>query len=192
MEDFDPQVMYDAIAGLDRRLEEHEEAIGRIIDLLTNQPGGPWRWDRLGPEARERLWNELFEFVSWLDSRYLSNVSREAFPLQPCWYRHDVAVEQLTALMVAYLSVYRAQATVASFALVDWHERYLWPTFERMKRLDVFKKCVATKHEESRGEPLRIDRAAFENFIAPPAAADMEEGPGHVVDADPTPRDVQS
>ena len=191
-EDFDPQVLFDAIAGVGERLDEHEEAIGRIIDLLTNQPGGPWRWDKLQPAARERLWNDLFEFVTWLDARYLSKVSREAYPLQPCWYQHEVAVEALTALMVAYLSVYRKSATVASFGLVDWHERCLWPTFERMKRLAMFKNCSASKHEADAGESLRIDRAAFDEFIATPAAADMEEEPGHVVDADPTPPVVQS
>lgn len=168
-EGFDPQPIYDAIAALDVTLEE-------ILERLTSQPGGPWRWDMLEDKPRLALWDQLFEFVGWLDKRYMSKVSREAFPLQPCWFQHDVAVELLTALMVAYMSVYKPQATVASFGLLDWHERCLWPTFERLKRLDVFKKCSATEHKVDESKALTMDRDAFDKFVSPVPAENAGTG----------------
>lgn len=153
-------------------LAEIEDSISVIIEMLTLQPGGPWHWGKLHPEAQELLWNQLFDWVSFLEERYLRHLDRETFALPACWYRHDVAVELLTALMVAHQAVYQEAATIASSALVDWHERCLFPTMARLRELKVLEPCQrAKKHEPTQERATVIDRAEFEAFRAEAAAA---------------------
>ena len=49
------------------------------------------------------LWRTLREWVDWLNVRYFST---GIFQILPCWYRHPAAVEELTALWAAWMSVY--------------------------------------------------------------------------------------
>ncbi len=88
----------------------------------------------------------LYEWVSWLEDRYLRNLFPVSgiIPEVPAdWYRHPVAVEMLTALMVSHAAAYRKKAAPPSFALVEWHERCLWPTLARMESLKLFTRGVA-------------------------------------------------
>jgi hypothetical protein len=43
-----------------------------------------------------------------------------------------VAVEELTALMVAWKAAYSQKEAAPSEALVNWHDRWLWPTLHRL------------------------------------------------------------
>lgn len=169
MKDADPVTFGD--------LRDINDSIEVILEMLTLKPGGPWHWGMLHPEAQEQLWAQLFSWVSWLEDRYLRHLPRDTHPLPVCWYRHPVAVELLTALMVAHIAVYQEAATIASSALVDWHERCLWPTVTRLRDGAGVHGCVkAKKHtaEDLPREPVS-DVKAFEAFraeaIAPPTAA---------------------
>ncbi|MFK3672465.1 hypothetical protein ACI2IX_20040 [Leifsonia aquatica] len=153
-EPFGPPTLSEWHIQLEERLREHDVDIDhlqgdvnglgsqlvKLLDWLDARPGGPWSWRTLDQKAARELWAELYEWVNWLRDRYLVNLTDETNRLINDWYKHPVAVELLTALMVSHQSVYRRTKSAPSFDLVEWHERCLWPTFERMKTLNLFPK----------------------------------------------------
>jgi len=163
------------------RLDDIEAAIDQIIDLLTTKKGGPWTWHLLDRDKQELLWEELLAFVEWLEERYLVNLSRQKLPFSACWYKHPVAVELLTALMVAHKSVYALAKTVPSTGLADWHERYLWPTFSTIDRLQVFKDCDGPAgHTDPARSPVTTDRVAFDKYVISTLPVDADEATGEI------------
>lgn len=116
-------------------LQAHDKALEAIITHLSGEPGGPWQWERLDRAQASKLWGELVAFVSFLDRRYLRYLGGQGARVVADWYKHPVLVEMFTALMVAYQHAYSKSSRVPSFALVEWHERCLWPTFDRIEHL---------------------------------------------------------
>lgn len=47
---------------------------------------------------------------------------------------HPIAVEELTALMVSHRAAYDTRSAKASSALVNWHQRALWPTLDSLRQ----------------------------------------------------------
>lgn len=139
----DPAAGADEIlASLLESVENHQERLDALQELLNATPDGPWNWSLLSAEERHKLWTRLYKWVRWLEDRYLRYLSpaKNGIPeLVPDWYRHPIAVELLTSLMVAHASAYRKKASIPSFALVEWHERCLWPTLARMDVLGLFR-----------------------------------------------------
>ena len=148
-----PLTLGATVADHEGRLGQHTETIGnlgsaiqslggdmtKILDWLEARPGGPWSWRTLDKEAAQELWTELYDWVNWLRDRYLAHLSGDDnYRLINDWYKHPVAVEMLTALMVSHQYVYRRTRAAPSFDLVEWHERCLWPTFQRMRSLNLF------------------------------------------------------
>lgn len=142
------KMLMDLHAGLTAQgeaLEEHEKQLDGLRELLNATPDGPWNWSMLPPDARRKLWRQLYEWVTWLEGRYLQYLSpsKNGIPeLVADWYRHPIAVELLTSLMVAHAAAYRKKASIPSFALVEWHERCLWPTLARMDSLGLFARIL--------------------------------------------------
>lgn len=163
--------------GLITVVAEHGEVLTQLMDMLTAQPGGPWHWGFLDVAGQRKLWGKLGTWVEWLESRYLVHLPSSEYELAACWWRHPVAVELLTALMVAHLSAYSQKATVPSFTLVDWHLRALEPVFATLKSMKVFKNCVVEHTEGSRS--ARHDRVAFAAWVdeAAPGAPASQEAP---------------
>lgn len=132
----------EVLAALLESVEQHQERLDALQELLNATPDGPWNWSRLSSEERRKLWERLYEWVTWLEDRYLRYLSpsKDGIPeLVPDWYRHPIAVELLTSLMVAHAAAYRKKASIPSFVLVEWHERCLWPTLARMDHLGLFR-----------------------------------------------------
>lgn len=117
-------------------VDEHEQLLHELLEFLSARPDGPWTWRTLTGERREQLWIELYDWVGWLDARYLRYLG-EDYRIVEQWYRHPVLVELLTALMVSHHAAYQGAKTPPSFDLVEWHERCLWPTFARIKALKL-------------------------------------------------------
>ena len=131
-DDDEPDPM--SIEGLDARLVNVETILPDLFDTYElRAAGGPYYWEALDPTATSKLWDELGKFVTWLDGRYLTNLADPSYRLPGCWYRHPIAVEELTALMVAHRAAYDTRSAKASSALVDWHQRALWPTLDSLK-----------------------------------------------------------
>lgn len=123
-----------SIAGLDARLANVETILPDLFDMYEmREEGGPHFWAKLQPAESTKLCNELGEFVAWLDARYLTNLADPSYRLPACWYRHPIAVEELTALMVSHRAAYSTRTAKVTSSLVDGHQRSLWPTLDSLK-----------------------------------------------------------
>lgn len=134
----DPAAIALMLAEHKASLLEHKGAIDDLVTFLTDRPEGPWAWRYLEGPARAELWTALLDFVDWLWSRYLQYLPRDRFPFSHQWFKHPVAVEMLTALMVSWHAAYSAAGSKPSPALVDWHERALWPTLRQIEEFRLF------------------------------------------------------
>lgn len=145
----DPMVqLYGMLTALQADQEQQQQRLTDIEDMLKAVPDGPWNWANLTGPERRKLWERLYQWVNWLEDRYLRHLfpTRGAIPEWPAdWYRHPVAVEILTALMVAHAAAYRKKASPPSFALVEWHERCLWPTLARIDALKLWSRDDTTR-----------------------------------------------
>ncbi|MFJ8896598.1 hypothetical protein ACIRCZ_18595 [Leifsonia sp. NPDC102414] len=164
----DPDDPFAIMAGHLKTLSEAVKAQSERQDKFEEQmnalPDGKWAWASLKTEEKGKLWRELYAWVAWLDDRYLRHIGADKVRLVPNWYRHPVAVELLTALMVAHQSAYQRKASKPSFTLVEWHERCLFPTFTRLEQLGLFP--TATDSETWDGPTVRPNRRDDDRFNA--------------------------
>lgn len=160
----------------EERLDEVEEQVAFLAELLRGQPDGPWTWRTLRGENRSSLWAQLHDFVGWLQERYLRSLGSETYPLPPTWFESPVAVELLTALMVSHRAAYSMAQVEPSFALVEWHERCLFPTLERLRDVKIFHNNAVRTPSRSVG----TDDDAFATFLTEDLR--MHQAPARVDD----------
>ncbi|MHB8187650.1 MAG: hypothetical protein ACYDDU_16555 [Dermatophilaceae bacterium] len=165
VEPIDPIMLAEVLEAMAGRLESLEGLVEAMTAQLVDSPaGGPWSWRHLGPSQTRALFTELRDWVDRLISRY--ELRGEAETIPPCWFLHPVAVEELTALMVAWRAAYSQKEIAPSDALVNWHDRWLWPTLHRLNlQLRVWAKCTGGSHAPSRPGPLVTDEASFTSFL---------------------------
>lgn len=154
------------LGALSATVGELSKGLDWAVDQLTEHPaGGPWFWKTLDAASTKALWNELGGFISWLNTRILHHISAgEVDPVPGCWFQHPDAVEQLTALMVAHKAAYLPTSTKASFELVNWFDRALWPTMRTIKSNGTFSGCMNGSHRAKTVEPYAHDEG-FTGFI---------------------------
>ncbi|MCM3662527.1 hypothetical protein M3148_16235 [Georgenia satyanarayanai] len=163
------------ISQLDGRVTALEELVAALAETLAARAGGgPWWWQTLGREEAARLWQDLAEFVTYLSGRYLSGLPAE-YRVAACWYRHPVAVELLTALMVAHTGAYRDPGSEPGPGLVDFHERSLWPTLERLRHLRLFSSCQDGHTDRLSTAPTTPDDGFAAHVAADLATRDEED-----------------
>ncbi|RJO67950.1 hypothetical protein D5S18_34175 [Nocardia panacis] len=131
----------------------------------TETVASRYAWRELSLSDAVALWKELAEWADWLRHRYQLG-SR----VPPCWWQHEVVVEELTALMAAHTAAYSVPAEQRDLAREDmaaWHTQWLWPTIERLTRISDFSACRPTgcryqRHRQTTLDGLRdhIDRIA--------------------------------
>ncbi len=144
-----------AIYELTQTVAQLTELLDEISQELDGEPpGGPWLWRLLPPEDAAALAAELGEWVSWLHERYIRYAPSTEYGLPACWFRHPVAVEELTALMVAHQAAYSQRARKKSAELAYWHEVHLWPCLRRLNALKLFDHC----HKGHTADPSRLAR----------------------------------
>jgi hypothetical protein len=185
VEPLDPVMLAQVLEALARRLDSLEALVEALTDQLVEAPaGGPWAWRDLGPSQRRALLIELRDWVDWLIARY--ELRGEAETIPPCWFLHPVAVEELTALMVAWKTAYSRKETAPSDALVNWHDRWLWPTLDRLNvQLHVWAKCTGGSHVPPRPAPPFTDEASFTSFlgeVSPRSDPARHIGPAEALD----------
>jgi len=170
VEPLDPVILAEVLETLAGRLEGLEALVQTLASrALASPAGGPWTWQHLSPAQTRELLSRLREWVDWLAARY--DLRGEAHGIPPCWYHHPVAVEELTALMVAWQGAYSAKETQPSDALVSWHDRWLWPTLHRLNmQLRVWARCTGGNHTPPPGRAALTDGKAFERFLDEPGA----------------------
>jgi hypothetical protein len=165
VEPLDPIMLAEVLEAMAGRLESLEGLVEAMTDQLVDSPaGGPWSWRHLGPSQTRALFTELRDWVNWLITRYQLRGEAETIP--PCWFLHPVAVEELTALMVAWRAAYSQKEIAPSDALVNWHDRWMWPTLHRLNvQLRVWAKCTGGSHVPSRPAPPVTDESSFTSFL---------------------------
>ncbi|MCL2849029.1 MAG: hypothetical protein FWE61_03150 [Micrococcales bacterium] len=163
-------------AVLDAALAPLRNDIGAITAFLearlAGHGGAPgvWQWWTLRGKPREALWWALHEWVQMYNARY--GYAREERTIPPCWPQHPVAVEELTAQMVAWWAAH--QATTPTTALREFHE-HLYPAIDRLRDPRIgggFDRCSATVHQvENTVVPVAVPEALFARYVAVDLAA---------------------
>lgn len=154
------QDLEELLAPVYERIEQLQNlAMKTAADLNEVPAGGPLCWRYLDADATRDLFEQLRDWVDWLAGRYLLNMR-----LPACWYRHPVAVEELTALWVSWQAAYPANEVAPSDALIAWHDRWFWPCIDRLVRLNVFNQCGG-KHTEATDRTMLSDLDEFAVFL---------------------------
>jgi hypothetical protein len=165
IEPVDPLILAEVLERLSARQEAVENAFDALARRLGNTPKeGPWAWRSLGPAQTRALFEDLRDWIDWLGRRY--DLGGEAQTIPSCWYRHTVAVEELTALMVAWHAAYTVKESAPGDALINWHDRWLWPTLHRLNvQLRVWTKCTGGTHKPDRPVQPLTDNKDFAAFL---------------------------
>ena len=149
------------VAQLRADVDTLTTALDSLVDLVQGLGAAPadqagpnkWAWRHAAPEAAAGLWAALREFVDWLNSRYALDSERQ---VPPCWYRHPVAVEELTALMCSWQNAYHGPDT-AGDAPLAWHAHSLWPCLDRLPERAGWQRCRGGTHVERAAVIHRTD-----------------------------------
>ncbi|ATL67382.1 hypothetical protein CRH09_15425 [Nocardia terpenica] len=131
-----------------------------------------YSWRDLDHAGKALLWEELADWVTWLRHRYQLG-SR----IPACWWRHEAAVEELTALMAAHAAAYTCPAERRDLAcedLIAWHTQWLWPTLERLTRISDFSSCRPTDCGYRRNRQSTLD--GLDDLIATHTARGSRTG----------------
>ena len=163
-----------------RTLSTHGDVLNKLVDLLEQEGGGgPLHWETMTPQRRALVMEQLSVFLDFLDRVYLRHMVEFSF-FKPCWWQHPEVVWQLTALWAAFGVAYSRKARPSN-AQADWHERYLWPMLERMRRSSM-KDCNSTQHQpqqqaalrHSAGLPVLLERWRNDEDIALGAVVELD------------------
>jgi hypothetical protein len=100
---------------LDFLLREDISDVDFMIPATTPTSAVDWR--TLKDAGARPAWDALREWVEWFTVRY--NISESMVPT--CWYKHDVLVDELSALYVAHLVAF--DPSDSGFGPIGWHER---------------------------------------------------------------------
>lgn len=138
----------DTVTNVLTRIEAVEETATNDPDEMGDTGPGTgrgvvlgWCWRHLGPQGADALWTELTSWVAWIRSRY--PLARR---VPACWDAHPEAVEELTALWLAWQAAYTdrdAQLTAAA----DWHDRWLPGVLYRLEHGPFALDCGVTHHD---------------------------------------------
>lgn len=133
-----------------------------LVDKANFATPSRWAWQFLTAEDSEQLWREVRWFVDQFVARYpLAN----EVALPPCWYRHALALDELTAVYAAWREAFCGTSRPTS-SLAAWWDRWLWPCLLRLSAYADWRECKQSrKHVEpaARQEPTDDD---FEKFVA--------------------------
>jgi hypothetical protein len=132
----------EAVQNQQSAIEAQQKEMDDLQASLAAAPDGPFAWAELRGLEREMLWRRLSTWVTWLEDRYLRNLSVSRQGIGPprglvpaprrCGDAHGTDGR-------AFRRLPRESGT-ALVRLVDWHEQALWPTLARMEALGLFKR----------------------------------------------------
>lgn len=159
VEPLDPMLVAETLADLAAGQAELQDAIGRLVQGPDTEPqAGCWTWRYLDDEATAALMDELRDWVEWLVERY--GLTDDRHTIERCWARHPVAVEELTALMVAWKAEFGPRRRRASAGPSAWHAHSLWPTLERLNASPGLRRCRRMTRHTPPDSAASSDRAA--------------------------------
>lgn len=154
----------DTLRELQETLAAVEEGLVEKVDLAKPSR---WAWPFLTQDEARQLWRETRWFVDWFIGRYplASELS-----LPPCWYRHALAVDELSDVYAAWREAY-CSGDRPSAAMSSWRDRWLWPALQRLSVYADWRECKETRqHVEPTARQEPTD-AGFDEFVDADLAA---------------------
>lgn len=88
-------------------------------------------------------WTELARWVDWVHDTY---APKSNLWLPPCWPAHSGVAEELAGVHAAWLQAVRQDQLERatghpSDILAHWHDRWLWPTWTRLRAYQTIEAC---------------------------------------------------
>jgi hypothetical protein len=167
----------DEIAELHQAVEDLASSLAALSEEIAEDAGGrpiraPW-WPGLSGLERQHAWKEL---VDWVEEVFRQRHPEEYPKLGRCWYRHPDAVDELSALRVAWHAVYKAKSPLPT-AAIEWHDRWLPGAVARVSK--IVNSCKSGGHQEASDRRV-VDAEELAKFLAqdvarnpdPPAPAE--------------------
>lgn len=169
------------VTGQRTELSDLSQAFGALEEGLVEKVDltkpSRWAWEFLTRDEAEQLWSETRWFVDYLIRRY--PLSGEV-SIAPCWYRHTVAVDELSDLYAAWREAYCAGSRPSS-AMTAWRDRWLWPALHRLASYAAWGECKERRqHVEPSARQDRTDDR-FNAFVDTDLAERPEERPKDVM-----------
>jgi hypothetical protein len=163
---------YDAMGDALAELTTRVDALAGESDDADDDEPDPASLRSWTARATREEWAELVRWVDWMQEMY--SVSGHSIdPVPPCWPAHRNVAEELAALHASWIAALtdEANAKGVSDAALYWHDRWLWPTRERLSG-SFLERCRAGRHELPR--PPQPTSPAFvpEAPESPPAEPD--------------------
>ncbi|MQA03544.1 MAG: hypothetical protein GEV07_12765 [Streptosporangiales bacterium] len=170
-----------ADARYDAMGDQLAELAARVDGLENGQGGGdsggggdggldPAKFQPWSARATAQDWYELINWVDWMQQAY--SLSGQTYdPVPPCWPAHQNVVEELAALQASWKAamVDDVDGAGASDASLYWHDRWLYPTRERLSNC-FLERCRIGQHELPK-PPLRTKPDYLPAGVLPDAEA---------------------
>ncbi|SDP97819.1 hypothetical protein [Lentzea jiangxiensis] len=148
----------DEVHSLREYIVELQDSLVQRANL--NRPNR-WAWKFLTHDEAAQLWSELRWFVDYFIERYPLSLD---VSIPSCWYRHTVAVDELTDLYAAWREAY-CSIDQPSDAMTAWRNRWLWPTLHTLHSHADWRECKAQRqHVESAARQHATD-GEFDDFM---------------------------
>ena len=132
---------------------------------------GPTHWPSLLPDEAGRAWVDLRGWVEALVDRF----GLETRVVPPCWYRHNTAVEALSALRDHERICFAPSASPT--AAVDWF-RGLREIEHRLSEVCARTQCSVNEHRPDPPRSWLTDQAEWRTFVE----ADVDDRDQQVID----------
>jgi hypothetical protein len=159
------------LGALDTRVDTLDEAFQALEESLTERVNlaRPSRWARefLTQDETAQLWRETRWFVDYLIRRY--PLSSE-ISIPPCWYRHELAVDELDAVYAAWREAY-CSSSRPSTAMTAWRDRWLWPALQRLAAHADWRECKDARQHVDPTARQDLTDDGFADFVAADVAA---------------------
>ena len=160
----------EAVAGHEVRLERLEEK--------AKEPTVPRDW--IQRHQSVAAWNELADWVDWLNANYSMPHARR---VRECWPAHPGLVHVLAGLRSAWRASVLAdeQSEEQGNAMAAFHDYHLFPFFHRLEDTKLFKCSNGHKPDDDHGA---TDRGLFPDGLAA-ASKDEEDAERPEVESSP-------
>jgi hypothetical protein len=167
----DAELLRSELAQLTDRVVEVEALVRRLEQRVGELSGDRQPSDKVTSPACIPMTSvptgegidleSLATWVDWMQERYAATGDW----LRPCWWRHGLVVEELSALRSSWLGVYSADEPPAHAAELTWHEQ-AEKCRDRIRRtISTGPGCTAVSHKPDQSvtdDPRwAIERAAM-------------------------------
>lgn len=150
----------------------HAESIGalretlllleaNLLDQADMARPSRWAWQFLNRTEAEQLWREVRWFVDAFTARY--PLSAEV-SLPPCWYRHPLAVDELTAVYAAWREAF-CGGNRPSTAMAAWWDRWLWPMLNRLAVHADWRECKGSRQHVEPSARQELTDGEFDQYM---------------------------